>query len=235
MRPQEILQRFPILCTTFPASDAVDVQLDFIDAHALQKIIRHCDDFRIRHHGRCPKVLNAKLMELTKPACLWLLISEARDIVAILARLHIRKMFAFNKSTNRRRCSFRFQRDAAVTEIFEGVHFLLDDVRGLPNSSVEQVRILKNRCTKFTKAVFVTNLKKGIFNIVPLVGILRHHVLRTLRCFNCHLYPPSNYFFVKAFHRNALYKSHCSPHSEFVLNGPTPGNISCQLHRPPGR
>ena len=119
------------------ASDGVDLQRQIGHAHRSQKIIADRDDLRVRYHIRCAERFHAELVELSQTSGLRLFITEARNIIIQLDRLHFRVQFVLDESAYGRRSSFRLQSNGASAVIVERVHFFLYNVCGITDASLE--------------------------------------------------------------------------------------------------
>ena len=119
------------------ASDRVDLQCQIGHAHRGQKIVADRDDLRVRDHIRRTEGFHTELMELSQTAGLRLFITETRNIVVELDRLHFRVHLMFDESTYRRRGAFRLQRNGTSAMIVEGIHFFLHDIGGIADPSLE--------------------------------------------------------------------------------------------------
>ena len=71
--------------------------------------------------------------------------------------------------------------------ILEGVHFLGNNIRFLPNRSRKQIRLLKNRQTNFGEAEGAEHLARGLLDAVPQRGLRRENVAHTFDGLKFHL------------------------------------------------
>ena len=82
---------------------------------------------------------------LTKPSTLRFFITESRCDIKQLGQTALCKHTMLQISTDSTSCPFRFQCNASSAAVFKGIHFLLHDIRGLSDASLEKNSMFKNR------------------------------------------------------------------------------------------
>src|SRR5947209_3319795 len=92
-------------------------------------------------------------MGFPQPSLLWPLVTVDRRDVAESAKRARWTDIVFDHGPNRRSRSLRFQRNIAVTLVFEAVHLLRHDVARLAGAPSENLGVFKNRCPDFAVSI----------------------------------------------------------------------------------
>ena len=130
-------------------------------------------------------------MMLPEPAGLRRFISENwRSQIIHLAGKRFRVKIAFKKCTNRTGSPFRLERNGTFSLVFEGIHFLLDNIGRISNASCKQFRMFKNRGSDLSEAGFRCRSAHFGFQILPAVAFGRQYIFRPSWCLCKHAFPP---------------------------------------------
>ena len=128
---------------------------------------QHRDDFRVHPRRVGTDGLDADLVELAAAACGGAFSAEHRpkiegpNLVALVDAV-------VGDGANDARRPFGTQGQAAVAAVLEGVHFLLDDVRGFAEVVHEDIGAFQDGGAQFGIAVAVENVTCGSFQDGPV-------------------------------------------------------------------
>ncbi len=71
------------------------------------------------------------------------------------------------------------QSNTAAAPVGEGVHFLLDDIRRLPNSPLEELSVFEHGCPQLLIAIGAADSADLPFQLQPILQILAENICRT--------------------------------------------------------
>ena len=116
-------------------------------------------------------------MEFTHTAGLRTVIAEHRADVEKLRQAAVAIELILQIGTYRRSRILGTQRDAAVTAVGEGIHFLVHHIGTFADAAMEQFRMLEHRRTDFLVAVTGTQVTDFFFHIGPLSDGIGQYIL----------------------------------------------------------
>ena len=121
-------------------------------------------------------------MELTHTAGLWTVIAEHGADVEQLYQIGLRIELVLEIGTDSRGGILRTEGNASIAPVSKGVHFLVYYICTLADTTLEQLRMLKNRGTDLAVAKAAAQLPDFLFNIIPIAYCIRQNVLGSTRC-----------------------------------------------------
>ena len=127
-------------------------------------------------------------MELAQTALLGLLVAVAGGEIVELDGQAVVVDAVLEHGARRARGAFGAQGYGAASLVEEGVHFLLDDVGGVADAALEELRVLKDGSAHLAKAMQGGFAAHDGLDDLPLYGFLGKNVLGPARGLgdNCH-------------------------------------------------
>ena len=177
MAGEIFLQGRVILGPAVGAADGIDVDGQALEAQIAQDAKQGADELRL-HHGRlAAKAFHAKLVMLPQASRLGLLIAENRGVEIIhLAGQGIGEQMILDQRAHSPCRALGLERDAAVSLVLEGVHFLLHDVGGIPHTPQEKLGMLKNGRADLPIARQRGPAPHDALDGLPDMRVLRQHI-----------------------------------------------------------
>ena len=183
MRGKIVLERLLILRTAFRASNRIDLQLKVLNAELLKDVICNPDDLCVRARRRSAEHLNAKLVELLKPARLRTFIAKTGHYVTEFDRQRIAEQAIFECGAHRARCPLGAQRKGSAASVLKSEHLFLNHVGGVPHRALEQLGVLKGGDPDFPESVQSCRIQCQVFDKLPFVALGGQCILGSPRRF----------------------------------------------------
>ena len=165
--------------TFFSRTKTVELQA-CLDAEILPKTGRQREQFDIHIGTGKAQCFATELVELAITAALRTFVAEHRAEIPQTLRCVVSDI-VLNGATAHGACAFRTQSKLfAVHRIGEGIHFLFNDVGGLPHTTGKETRCLKNGRANLAVTVARRHGTRRILKLFPYTGIFGQHIVHAL-------------------------------------------------------
>ncbi len=172
---QECQQAGAILRPALRATEGIDLQRRLDQTQRLEKIMQQQENLSIDIRITPSQRFGADLVKLAHAPLLRPLAAEHRPHVIELAHrldlVHFRFDIGAHHSGSALRAQCQLGAFAALPRagiaVFEGVHLLLDDIRGLADGAAEQFGLLDNRNANLGEIIGIENLARLGFDPLP--------------------------------------------------------------------
>ena len=142
--------------------------------------MRKRDDLRIRGGKLASVQLDSELVMFAQSAVLGTFVAEHRRQIVRFHRQSLLRKPVFDECARNASRPFGAQSHTAVPLVEEGVHFLVDDVRGFAHSPGEKFGMLESGGAHLAETEKRGDFSRLVLDPMPLVGILRQHILCAL-------------------------------------------------------
>ena len=116
-------------------------------------------------------------MELAESACLRLFVSVTAAYIAYLYRQCAVYKSVLNTAADNAGGKLRSKRYRASTLIVKGIHFLLNNIRCIPDAALKHLGMLKNRDSYFIKAVKPGSIEHSPLNKLPAAAFCGQYIV----------------------------------------------------------
>src|SRR5690606_39189334 len=168
----------------------VDVQAGLFEPQLFEIHVEQADDFHVDLRPGSAERFHAELVEFPVAPLLDIFVPVGRYVIIELDWLRQRIHSVFDIAAHNAGCSLRTERDAPSSLVVEGVHFLLDYIGSIPDTSLEQFRIFKYRYPYLLVSEAFTDPGEYPADILPPVYLGRKYVACSLWRLDFHGYLP---------------------------------------------
>ena len=186
-RAEITLERGIVLLATFGTADRIDIEYEIAYSEFIENSLGQHHYLYVRRGRKRAVILYAELVMLSESARLRFFITENRRYIIHFRRLSVAVERVFDKSSRYSRRTFGLQGNTSSALVLEGIHFLVDYIRGIAHASQKQFGVFKRRRADFVDAKSARDFSHGFFYVMPLVTLFGQNVLCTFR-YVYHLY-----------------------------------------------